>query len=280
MELFYRAQEGIDQCICSQRFTISHLKPGIKTLKIHVHDCYEIYYSIAGGKEFFIGDQYYDIRPHDVFFIRPNENHHITQLDDIKHDRINIAIHPRFMERYSTPDTSLAGCFTVPDSRALNLSPEYQKRFEYLIQKINKADGFGSDLLEDLYLCEGLIMLSNCLVNPDARYRPRNDSSHTTAQAVLKYLNDHLTEELSLDRLSREFFLSPSYLCRLFKKYTGISINKYVAARRISLATTLMNNGVSPSEVYEQVGFNNYNNFFKTFVDIVGTSPKNYMKYD
>ncbi len=115
---------------------------------------------------------------------------------------------------------------------------------------------------------------------PISRYRPRNDSSHTTAQAVLKYLNDHLTEELSLDRLSREFFLSPSYLCRLFKKYTGISINKYVAARRISLATTLMNNGVSPSEVYEQVGFNNYNNFFKTFVDIVGTSPKNYMKYD
>lgn len=80
--------------------------------------------------------------------------------------------------------------------------------------------------------------------------------------------------------MSKEFFLSQSYLCRQFKKYTGVTINKYISARRISLATTLMNDGVSPSEVYEQVGFKNYNNFFKTFVDIVGTSPKNYLKYD
>lgn len=280
MNLFYCAQEGTDYCMHTERFTISPLKPNVKTMPIHIHDCYEIYYSIAGGKEFFIGNEYYEIQPYDIFFICPNVNHHITQLDDVRHDRINIAIHPGFLKRYSTPETPLVNCFQNRSHNVLNLSADHRKRFEYLIQKISKTEGFGADLLEDMYLCEILIMLNKCWADPDAKYRPNNDPSKATAQAILQYINDHLTEDINLERLSKELFLSQSYLCRQFKKYTGVTINKYVSARRISLATTLMNAGVSPSEVYEQVGFKNYNNFFKTFVDIIGISPKNYLKYD
>lgn len=279
MELFYRKQEGNDYCMQTERFTISHLLPNESTLTIHIHDFYEIYYSLAGGKEFFISNNYYSIHPHDIFFIRPNENHHVTQLENTQHKRINIAIHPKFIQRYSTSETSLNSCFYQENNRVMNLPAEYQKRFEYLIKKIMNAKGFGADLLEDMYMCEILIMLQQCATNSDTMISPGNETGDATTQAVLQYINNHLCEALSLERLSRELYVSQSYLCRQFKRHTGITINKYISVRRISLATELMNRGIRPNNVYTQVGFNNYNNFFKTFTNIVGTSPNNYMKY-
>lgn len=279
MELFYQKQIGNDCCSDTQRFTISYLMPEQETLSIHIHDFYEIYYSIAGGKEFFISDSYYEIHPHDVFFIYPNENHHITQMENIRHERINIAIHPKFIEQYSTSQTSLLACFQNSANRVTNLSVDAQKKFDYLIKKIAKTEGFGKDLLENLYLCEILIMLQKNGREAIVKQTPSNDPIFAMAQAVLHYINTHLEEDLPLERLAKEFFISQSYLCRIFKKYTGITINRYISARRISLAMSLMNEGVRPSDVCSQVGFKNYNNFFKTFVAVVGTSPKNYMKY-
>lgn len=280
MDLFYRTEEGNDYCMHTERFTISHLMPEEKTMTIHIHDFYEIYYSISGGKEFFISNKYYEIQPHDVFFIGPNENHHITQLENINHERINIAIHPKFLKYYSTPETPLATCFHNPTGRVINLPEEVRRRFEYLIKKIVNVKGLGADLLENMYLCEILILLQQCEADSEIKHLPNNGPTYTTAQAILQYINNHLTEEICLEQLSKEFFISQSYLCRLFKRYTGITINKYICARRISLATTLMNEGARPSDVFAQIGFKNYNNFFKTFVEIVGTSPKNYMKYN
>lgn len=283
MKLFYTCEKGINACLQTERFTISHLMPSEKTMTIHIHNCYEIYYPIAGGKEIFIGNKYYQIHPNDVFWVCPNENHHVTQLDNIRHERINIAIHPKFLERYSTSSTPLADCFhpkCSQDIQVLNLSSDTQKQFQYLVQKISQFSGFGADLLEDLYMCKILIMLQNCRLDENTNQFYKIECSSSTVKAVLQYINEHLTDEISIQLLSKEFFVSPSYICRLFKKYTGITINKYISARRISLAIALINDGVSLSDVFLRVGFNNYNNFYKTFVAIVGTSPKKYINYD
>lgn len=58
MNLFFSCNEGLENCMKTKRFSISHLFTEEKTHKIHLHDCYEIYYSISGGKQFFIDNQY------------------------------------------------------------------------------------------------------------------------------------------------------------------------------------------------------------------------------
>ena len=65
----------------TKRFSISHLFTEEKTHKIHIHDCYEIYYSISGGKQFFIDNQYYNVSPGDLFVINQYESHYITALN-------------------------------------------------------------------------------------------------------------------------------------------------------------------------------------------------------
>ena len=93
---------------------------------------------------------------------------------------------------------------------------------------------------------------------------------------ILSYINSNIAQPLSTTLLAEEFFLSESYICRIFKAATGTTINKYITARRISIAKSLLNSGASVSDAYEKSGFTDYSNFFKAFTKAVGVSPKKY----
>ena len=81
------------------------------TMDMHIHDYYEMYYSISGGKQFLI-DKFYDIHPGDLFVINQYESHYLSKIDQPKLDRIVISIHPDFMKSVSTDKTKLSTCFT------------------------------------------------------------------------------------------------------------------------------------------------------------------------
>ncbi len=84
---------------------------------------------------------------------------------------------------------------------------------------------------------------------------------------------------MSIEHLSEHFFLSESYICRIFKLSTGTTINKYITARRISMAKSMLSNGMSINDVCSNCGFNDYSNFLKSFKKAVGVSPKKYSNF-
>ena len=106
-------------------------------------------------------------------------------------------------------------------------------------------------------------------VPSDYRYNKQVDD-------ILSYINGNIANPISIEQLAGEFFLSESYICRIFKSATGTTIGKYITARRISIAKALLNEGISVSEAYERSGFTDYSNFFKAFTKAVGISPKKY----
>lgn len=162
MQIHTSCSDSTNQCMETKRFGISHLTSEIPTSKLHIHSCHEIYYSIAGGKSFFIADHYYDIQPGDVFLIPCNENHHVIDLDHSFHERINVAVHPEFLASWNTPDTDLETCFKLCNTglHRLRLDAEERKRFEYLVLRIGNVEGFGKDIKENIWLVELLVMLN------------------------------------------------------------------------------------------------------------------------
>ena len=86
-------------------------------------------------------------------------------------------------------------------------------------------------------------------------------------------------ENLTLEELSAHFFLSSSYLCRIFKATTGTTINKYITAKRITLSKSLLDQGCSVLEACEACGFNDYSNYLRAFTKAVGISPKKYAQF-
>lgn len=109
---------------------------------------------------------------------------------------------------------------------------------------------------------------------------PSPRSHNQIAINILEYVNKNITKDVSVRALAEVFYISESYVCRIFKNYTGTTINKYVTARRISIAKALLAEGKNVSEVYGSVGFNDYSSFLKAFVKLVGVSPKKYAKFN
>lgn len=279
MEELYSCKQAMENCSATQTFAIAHLYKEEKAMDMHIHDCYEIYYSISGGKQFLIDNRFYTIEPGDIFIINQYESHKITQVDKMVHERIVLSIHPEYTKRLSTAETDLDACFSSrPDdfSHKLSLNKEQQSRFLYYINKITKASGYGHDIIEQTAFMELMVMLHSAFLTTHTEPAIGNYIYNQQVDDILAYINLNIASPITIEQLSKEFYLSESYICRIFKSATGTTINKYISARRISIAKSLLNSGIGVTEAYEKSGFTDYSNFFKAFTKAVGISPKKY----
>ena len=103
---------AIQSCLETKTFAVAWMYNDEKTMSIHIHDCYEIYFSISGGKQFLIDNRIYEFEPGNIFFINQFESHYLAQIDQTTHERIVISIHPEYLKQLSTPQTDLYTCFT------------------------------------------------------------------------------------------------------------------------------------------------------------------------
>ena len=284
MKEFTSCRLATQYCIDNKYFAVAHLYKDDKPMDMHIHDCYEIYYSISGGKQFLIDNRFYDIEPGAIFFINQYESHYLTQVDTGLHERIVISIFPDYLQSLSSTETDLSHCFTYREDgvpHKLHFDAEMSKRFIYLIHKITDTNGFGSDLTERCAFTELMVFLNKTFYqNGHSVPAEIPVTNHAQVDDILTYINRHISEELTLDALSAHFYLSSSYLCRIFKSTTGTTINKYITARRITIAKALLNEGFSVTEACEKCGFNDYSNFLKAFTKAVGISPKKYAQFN
>lgn len=279
MDELFSCRQAIDVCSATHTFAIAHLYQEEEAMDMHIHDCYELYYSVCGGRQFLIDNRFYSIAPGDLFIINQYESHKLTQIDNHLHERIVLSVHPDFVKRLSTTDTDLDYCFTnrdAPFQHKLSLNKEQQNRFLYYISKITSARGYAHDIIEQAAFMELLVMI-NTLSNSNAAEEPGTEFRYNhQVDDILAYINLNISQPITVEQLAADFYLSESYICRIFKQATGTTINKYITARRISIAKSHLNEGASVNEAFEKSGFGDYSNFFKAFTKAVGVSPKKY----
>lgn len=90
--------------------------------------------------------------------------------------------------------------------------------------------------------------------------------SPNVIEEIKKYIDDNLSENLSLKSIALNFFLNPSYLGRLFKSSTQESFNDYLNKKRISqLKKLFVNSNLKINEILEKVGYSSPEYFYKLF---------------
>lgn len=103
--------------------------------------------------------------------------------------------------------------------------------------------------------------------------------THRGIGRALTFVNDHLTEPMSLSHVAEEARLSRFHFCRLFRRLVGISFREYVHALRIDRAKILLaDQGQTVTEVAYRTGFNDLSHFDKVFNRVVGVSPTAYRR--
>lgn len=93
----------------------------------------------------------------------------------------------------------------------------------------------------------------------------------------INYIYSHLHTKITLPELAKHVSLSPSYLSRLFKQETGMSISSYISLQKIETAKNmLLFSEYSPAEVAQILGYPSQSYFTETFRKATGTTPKRY----
>lgn len=94
---------------------------------------------------------------------------------------------------------------------------------------------------------------------------------------IVRYMQEHLSEEISLTVLAEEFHLSAQYISQLFKNEIGVNFLTYLTSIRMEQARKLLlSTSLSIVEVSEKTGYSDYRVFTKVFKKIEGVTPSQY----
>lgn len=90
---------------------------------------------------------------------------------------------------------------------------------------------------------------------------------------VVKYINFHLHEPLTVESIAKAFYLSQSQLNRIFHKKIGSSVYQYIQLKRLIEARLMLKAGRTPGDVARACGYSDYSCFYKAYRKNFGTSP-------
>lgn len=96
-------------------------------------------------------------------------------------------------------------------------------------------------------------------------------------EEICRYIENNLKEDLSINSLSQEFFISKNKLYSIFEENLKTTVNNYITSRRIEKAKELLKNTNEPVyKIAEDIGINNYTYFCKLFKRKTGKTPRDY----
>jgi AraC-like DNA-binding protein len=253
----------------------------IPSFDFHLHNKYEIYLLLSGDVHYFVERKKYILKKGDILIFNSKEIHKPTFVGASPYERIIIHFNPQIAAYFSTPDINLLGCFENRkngENNLINLEQGKHTLFcsllDRLAQLCSKVDESPIDKLSILLQVFSILDKNTKEIKLDINQQTQQPQQlKSPISQVITYINNHLTEELSLDVLEKKSFLNKNYLCKLFKDQMGSTIHSYILVRRISLAKQILENGASVTEACNQSGFNDYANFIRLFKKITGTSP-------
>lgn len=255
-----------------------------KMSNYHFHDMYEIYYSLTNNINFFVNDVIYHVKKGTVFVFNDMDIHRSISVDKLPYSRYVIQFNPEYIKGLCTSETNLLDCFINRGpqfNHSICLTLEQMQKFDTLINRCKfyiKNKIYGWEIYQKIAFTEILLFI-NSLYRNSIQYCPvRNNTEFQKILPILQHIQLNISGNLSLDSLSKKFYINKYYLINLFKKATGFTTTEYIIKFRITKARELLKSGLSVQKVGEMVGFNNNSHFIRTFKKIVGQPPKQYSK--
>lgn len=109
-------------------------------------------------------------------------------------------------------------------------------------------------------------------------YEFKSPNKTYVVQQIMKYMEAHYREKISLDQIAENMYLSPFYISKLFKSETGDTPINYLISLRMEKAKELLDRNpvLSIQEAAAQVGYEDAYHFSKLFKKYYGLSPMYY----
>lgn len=270
------------QYMLSEDFEIYYYNDhNLSKVELHSHDYYEFYFFLEGNVSIRIGEVLYPVKYGDVMLIPPHIPHcPIIHDTEIPYRRFVFWISQEYCRHLKTlsPDYVYLMDYVEKHRKYLFANDRItfntlQSRILELIEEMN-ARRFGKNAQISLHV-NGLVLYLNRLIHE--RNTPTKKTHEISLyQNLIRYIEDHLDQDLSLELLAREFFVSKYHIAHVFKDHLGMSIHQYITKKRLALCRNALLGEGSITQIYQTFGFGDYSSFFRAFKKEYGISPRDF----
>ena len=258
-------------------YRLFHLsEPQKGQIDLHYHEFCKLLLLRSGSGGYWVGGQRYALQAGDAVLIGSHCVHRPEFEPGVPYERIIIYISPEFLRRQSAPGWSLEEMFAAGSGPVLRPTEKEQRKIFTLAEQLEKelsADKFGRLVLANGLLLQLLARIGRSLHSQAALSPGPESPQNARVVEMLRYIDAHLAEDITIDGLSEEFFISKYHMMRLFRQETGQSIHSYLSDRRLLHARDLIARGFSATESCFRSGFRSYSSFTRAYAKRFGTTP-------
>jgi len=254
---------------------------------VESHDFWEFEYITHGSFKICHGDKSYLMKAGDIIFHKPNQPHESLGIESqgpIAYANISFVCNSPAMK-----------CF---EDYHAPLSEKSKKLVEELIEEgVSTFDAVADGPVarsvvkstapiggQQAYRLKLELFLINLIreineQNPEEVFTSRKDFDNNLFERISKYLADNIYSSISLDDMQNKFSYSKAFLCKFFKKKSGLTIVSYYNDLKIKESAELLKDrSYSVAQVSEKLNFTSRYYFAKAFKKVMGMSPSEYRK--
>lgn len=235
----------------------------------------KLYYIRHGECELVIDGRIYHALPGQCYLIPAHTKHSYYHINDNHIEKYWMHFELKTGDEQALKSLQLPCFVTVPESETANLDAQFERIFQLAVY-----DDTASRLQEK---AEILKLISTYIrLAQDSGYHAVSGNtapSEHTFYDVIRYMQEHLSEKVTLQELADLMHVHPNYFIRMFKSYMGVPPLHYVNLLRIERAKSLLENTTLPvSSVMHQLGFDDISTFSSFFKHYTGYNPSAFRK--
>ena len=257
-------------------FKLFHLKDVQGTnVDYHYHEFPKMIFLWSGNGNYAIDGKKYVLQDGDILLIGKQKVHRPEFEQGTMYERTIIYISPQFLKQYATEECDLEALFEHEGGTVLR-TKENQRLFEMVkeLRQELSEERYGKEVMSQ-------ILLLRLLVESGRIIREQREEAHsnviTTENGriieIMKYIDQHLAEEISIEQLAEQFYLSKYHMMRLFRQETGQSIYEYLTLKRLLKARDRIMQGENATESCYNSGFRSYSSFTRAYSKYFGSTP-------
>ena len=253
-----------------------------QTLPAHTHDYYEFYLFLEGDLDLEISGHARPLHPGDMALVPPGVSHHaLMHSSDRPYRRFVLWVSQEYVARLlkESPDYVFLMQRAATSSRCYYHFHEaefssIQSRLIRLLEEFH-SNRYGRNAAVYLALNDLLLYMNRIIYE---REHPVVSGSGDLMQEITLFIDEHLTEDLSLDVLANHVCLSKYYIAHYFKDSLGISIHQYITKKRLQSCSEAIAAGSDITRTFDEYGFRDYSSFYRMFRKEYGMSPREYQE--
>ncbi len=231
----------------------------------HMHAFVEILFFVSGQVTYNVEGEKRVLKPGDCVLIQPGKLHFAQVNHDILYERYVL----KFPEKFIPKHMKSFFLHSTPFFRISQDGTNLFKSLDIYYQMVNDED---MEIICFSKLMELFVLLKN------SHEKEQSYDRSSVVTEITEYIQNHLCENLSLSKISKDLSYSESYISSYFKKEMHTPIMKYIRTKKIIYAHSLISEGAKPYEVCEKLNFNDYSTFYRQYLKVVGVAPSSHPK--